>query len=77
MKKYILIIYLLCPVMVLKQKCKEQDISPGHLYHEESEALGKISNKRLFQVLEEDAVQAQADCFEIEEHVAGPDFDDL
>ncbi len=63
--------------MVLKQKCKEQDISPGHLYHEESEALGMISKNRLFEVPKEDAVQAHTNCFGIEEHVAGPDFDDL
>jgi len=63
MKKHILMIILLCPVMILKQNCTELGINPDHLYHEEREALGKISKKRLFEVLGDDAVQAHTNCF--------------
>ena len=67
MKKYILTIILLCPVMILRQKCEGQEINPGYLYHEEMEALGRISKERFFEVLEEDASEVYTDCFRTEE----------
>lgn len=75
MKKYILTIILLCPVMILRQKCEGQEINPGHLYHEEMEALERISKERLFDVLEEDASEVYTDCFRTEENP--DDLDDL
>lgn len=77
MKKHILTIILLCPVMILKQKCKDYDINPGYLYHGEIEALGKISKKRLFEVLGEDAAQANTDCFKTEDNLTRANLDDL
>jgi hypothetical protein len=77
MKKHILTIILLCPVMTIKQNCKELDINPDHLYHEEREALVKISKERLFEVLGEDAAQANTDCFETEDNLTRTNLDDL
>jgi len=57
MRFYILTIMLTIPIAILPIENIEQEINEGHLYQEE-----RISAKRLFDVLGEDASKA-TNCF--------------
>lgn len=63
--------------MTLNQKCEDLDINEGHLYHEERASLKKISRKKLFEVLGENAAQAHTNCFKTEEDIVRTNLNDL